>query len=110
MNNKTCATCIDNDNGLCDCKGILIQEDDTCDRHREDWRQQMLSEFIEMDIKYCPDLTGYEEVKAAFVGHGDFTRPILRECIKETCAAYKDGYCKKYHNKVEWEKNKNGNI
>ena len=42
-----------------------------------------------MDIKYCPDLTGYEEVKAAFVGHGDFTRPILRECIKETCAAYK---------------------
>ena len=63
-----------------------------------------------MDIKYCPDLTGYEEVKAAFVGHGDFTRPILRECIKEACAAYKDGYCKKYHNKVEWEKNKNGNI
>ena len=56
---------------------------------------------IEMDIKYCPDLTGYEEVKAAFVGHGDFTRPILRECIKETCAAYKEGYCEKYHNKVE---------
>lgn len=54
-----------------------------------------------MDIKYCPDLTGYEEVKAAFVGHGDFTRPILRECIKEECVAYKDGYCKKYHNKVE---------
>ena len=65
---------------------------------------------IEMDIKYCPDLTGYEEVKAAFVGHGDFTSPILRECIKEECVAYKDGYCKKYHNKVEWEKNKNGNI
>lgn len=56
-----------------------------------------------MDIKYCPDLTGYEEVKAAFVGHGDFTIPILRECIKEACAAYKDGYCKKYQNKVDFE-------
>jgi len=38
MKDKTCATCIDNDNGLCDRKGILIQEDDTCDCHREDWR------------------------------------------------------------------------
>lgn len=38
-------TCIDNDNGLCDRKGILIQEDDTCDRHREDRRKQMLSKF-----------------------------------------------------------------
>jgi len=45
MTNKTCATCIDNDNGLCDRKGILIQEDDTCDKHREDWRQQMLEKF-----------------------------------------------------------------
>ncbi len=27
MTNKTCTTCIDNDNGLCDRKGILIHED-----------------------------------------------------------------------------------
>lgn len=54
-----------------------------------------------MDIKYCPDLTSHEEVKAVFVGHGDFTRPILHECIKEECAAYKEEYCEKYHNKVE---------
>lgn len=33
MNNKTCATCIDNDNGLCDRKGILIHEGDTCDQN-----------------------------------------------------------------------------
>lgn len=45
MENKTCATCIDNDNGLCDRKGILIHEDDTCDKHREDWRQRMLEKF-----------------------------------------------------------------
>ena len=42
MNNKTCATCINNDNGLCDRKGILIHEDDTCDQHKEDWREKML--------------------------------------------------------------------
>ena len=29
MNNKTCITCIDNYNGLCDRKGILIHEDNT---------------------------------------------------------------------------------
>lgn len=61
-------------------------------------------------ILFCPDLVGKEEVKAVCVGHGDFVRPVLNPCIKEKCVAYKDGYCKKYHNKVEWEKNKNGNI
>jgi hypothetical protein len=45
MVNKTCATCIDNDNGLCDRKGILIHEDDTRNQHREDWRQQMMRKF-----------------------------------------------------------------
>ena len=42
MKDKTCITCIDNDNGLCDRKGILIHEDDTRTQHREDWRQRML--------------------------------------------------------------------
>ena len=42
MSNKTRATCIENDNGLCDRKGILIEEDDSCDKHRQDWRQQMM--------------------------------------------------------------------
>lgn len=55
-------------------------------------------------ILFCPDLVGKEEVKAAFVGHGDFVRPVLNPCIKEECVAYKDGYCKKYHNKVEVER------
>jgi hypothetical protein len=45
MVNKTCATCIDNDNGLCDRKEILIQEDDTCNKHKEDWREKMLEKF-----------------------------------------------------------------
>lgn len=52
-------------------------------------------------IKFCPDLTGKEEIKAAFVGHGDFVRPVLNVCIKEKCIAYKDGKCRKYHAEVE---------
>lgn len=52
-------------------------------------------------IKFCPDLTGKEEVKAVLRGHGDFVRPILNICIKEKCVAYKDGKCMKYDNEVE---------
>ena len=52
-------------------------------------------------ILFCPDLTGKEEVKAAFVGHGDFVRPVLNQCIKEKCVAYRDGFCRKYHQNVE---------
>lgn len=54
-------------------------------------------------IKFCPDLTSHEEVKAMFVGQGDFTKPILHACIKEKCIAYdyKRGHCNKYDNTVE---------
>ena len=52
-------------------------------------------------ILYCPDLTGYEEIKAIAIGQGDFVRPVLNSCIKEKCAAYKNGRCKKYDTKVE---------
>lgn len=33
--NKRCKTCIDNDDGLCDRKGILVEDEDHCDRYRE---------------------------------------------------------------------------
>ena len=45
MENKTCATCIENDDGLCDRKGILIHDDDTCEKHKENWREVMLRQF-----------------------------------------------------------------
>lgn len=54
-------------------------------------------------IRFCPDLTGKEEVKAMIRGHGDFVRPVLNLCIKEKCVAYKNGMCMKYDNKVEVE-------
>ena len=39
------------------------------------------------------------------VGHGDYQRIQLNECIKEQCAAYcdDDGKCHKYMNDVEME-------
>lgn len=48
MNNKTCETCIDNDNDLCDRKGILIHEDDTCEswNSSEDWKEHFLRTFL----------------------------------------------------------------
>ena len=45
MENKTCATCIENDDGLCDRKGIRIHDDDTCEKHEENWREVMLRQF-----------------------------------------------------------------
>ena len=62
--------------------------------------------FTERDImeklKFCPDLTTYEEVKAVLIGQGDFTRPVLHVCMKEKCVAYdgKFNMCDKYKNSV----------
>lgn len=49
MENKTCATCTENDAGMCDLKGILIEDDDTCERwnnKQADWREHMLHTFL----------------------------------------------------------------
>lgn len=48
MIDKTCNSCVDNDNGLCDRKGILVEEDDTCEEytaHAENWCQFLLRRF-----------------------------------------------------------------
>lgn len=52
-------------------------------------------------------LTGQQEIKALTMGFGDYTVPILRECLLEHCAAYtktleNDGFCNHYHTKVEY--------
>lgn len=50
MPNKTCGTCLDNDCGLCDRKGIWVEDDDdACEKHREkgsDWREAMMRTFL----------------------------------------------------------------
>lgn len=44
--NKTCKTCKDNDNGLCDRTGQLIDDDDHCDSWHSDWRDAMMRTFL----------------------------------------------------------------
>lgn len=47
MIDKTCRTCIDNEDGFCDRKGILVDDDeDSCEKHREDWRDRLLDHFL----------------------------------------------------------------
>ena len=48
---KTCATCIENDDGLCDRKGILIEDGDTCDQHKESWKDAMLRQFFRRTMR-----------------------------------------------------------
>ena len=45
MDNKTCKTCIDNEDGFCDRKGILVEDEDGCNKHREEgteWKEENL--------------------------------------------------------------------
>lgn len=46
MSSKTCDTRTSNDNGLCDRKGILIEEDDTCENHTKNWMDSLMEKFI----------------------------------------------------------------
>lgn len=55
-----------------------------------------------MMIKFCPDLTGYEEREGLMVGSGKFRVPTLNTCIKDKCVAYKEGNCMKYDNNTEY--------
>lgn len=45
MEDKTCRTCMDNDDGLCDRIGILVEDEDSCSLHRADWRDRVIEKF-----------------------------------------------------------------
>ena len=51
MADKTCKTCIENDNGLCDRKGILIEEDDSCENHTKNWMDSLMEKFIRKSMR-----------------------------------------------------------
>lgn len=51
MDDKKRKTCIENDNGLCDRKGILIEEDDTCEKHTENWMDSLMEKFIRKSMR-----------------------------------------------------------
>ena len=50
MDDKTCSSCIDNDDGICDRKGTMVEEDDTCEKWKgknlPDWRARVLNTFL----------------------------------------------------------------
>ena len=45
---RNCSTCIDNEDGFCDRKGVLVEEDDTCEswNSSEDWKEHFLRTFL----------------------------------------------------------------
>lgn len=45
-NHKTCDTCADNDDGLCDRTGRLVEDDDTCEMCREQWQEALMRQFL----------------------------------------------------------------
>lgn len=51
MIDKTCRTCIDNEDGFCDRKGILVDDEDSCEKHREDWRDRFTGSFSQRSRK-----------------------------------------------------------
>ena len=44
--NRTCKTCKDNDNGLCDRKGILVEDDYSCRKWQPDWKERFMIRFL----------------------------------------------------------------
>ena len=43
-------SCIENDDGLCDRKGVMVH-DDTCDQHKESWKDAMLRQFFRRTMR-----------------------------------------------------------
>lgn len=45
---KNCSTCIENEDGFCDKKGILIKDDDNCEKWKghQEWKERMLRTFL----------------------------------------------------------------
>ncbi|MFR4634074.1 MAG: hypothetical protein ACLT8I_16375 [Blautia faecis] len=43
---KHAKTCVDDEDGFCDRKGILVEDDDQCTDHKPDWRESMMRNFL----------------------------------------------------------------
>lgn len=46
MREKICETCTYNDDGFCDRKGILVEDEDTCEKYQERALEIMLDKFL----------------------------------------------------------------
>lgn len=47
-------------------------------------------------IKACPLLVQRETVLSCTVEGEKFTKTYFSPCVRDACAAYQDGYCKKF--------------
>lgn len=46
---KTCKTCMENDCGLCDRTGRLVEDDDQCEKwvsNQPEWKTKMMQTFL----------------------------------------------------------------
>jgi len=48
MTYKTCATCTENDFGICERLGRPVEDEDACELHRADWQENLLQRFLEV--------------------------------------------------------------
>ena len=48
MEEKTCKTCKDNEDGLCDRKGIWIEDTHTCSKWQPEWRERLMTRFLKV--------------------------------------------------------------
>lgn len=48
MEDKTCKTCKDNEDGLCDRKGILVEDDDSCSKWQPSWKEHYITRFLKV--------------------------------------------------------------
>ncbi len=48
MKERNCGTCRENDDGFCDRKGILVDDDDTCEKWggEQEWKEKMMNTFL----------------------------------------------------------------
>lgn len=48
MEEKICKTCKDNEDGLCDRKGIWVEDEYTCSKWQPKWRERLMTRFLKV--------------------------------------------------------------
>lgn len=46
MEDRTCETCTYNEDGLCDKKGTLVEDEDSCEKHKNRINDLMFYKFL----------------------------------------------------------------
>ena len=83
---NTCKTCINNDDGLCNRKGILVEDEDHCDRYREAKKIRIKRHEKKMDITPELMLSAYNTLI-----QGCRSQPASEDGTCSNCILYQ--YC-----------------